>query len=190
MLFVLGTIFSRLYPNYIAAVDIHLENVANTAVNASLSELTKNGEETSFETVLRDNDGKIISIGANTYRMNLLRAEYTKLLSEKIHSISYIEIPLGSLLKKEFFSGYGPRLKIKTISNGVIKTDFSEEVVSCGINRVNHKIFLEVSVSFYAVSATMHRGKTITAQIPIIDTVISGDVPNYYGGFSAAIKAE
>ena len=179
--------FSRIYPNYTARVDIYMNNLGNKVINSALSEIMRNKSGDYFENIQTNSEGRVMSVEADTYKMNLFKAEYTDLLLEKLDNAGYIEIPLGSLLKEEMFSGFGPKMKIKVVSNGTVKTDFSEDFVSCGINQVKHKIYIKVSVSFSAISATMRRSRTVETEIPIADTVIPGTVPNYYGGIQAAL---
>ena len=117
--------------------------------------------------------------------MNAFKAELTKKLQDNINNLpdGYIMIPLGSLSNKEIFSGLGPKIKIKIIPNGIVKTDFSEEFVSCGINQVKHRISLDVSVKISVISATMYKTQEVNTSVPVSETIISGVVPNYYGGY-------
>lgn len=185
--------FERVYPNYINRVDIYMENTATALINSALSEAMRSTDASDFEIINTDTDGNITSVESNTYEMNLFKARYTDILLEKIkdNPPGYVIMPLGSLSGKEIFSGIGPRIKIKTEINGMVKTDFCENFVSCGINQVKHKIFIDVSVRFSAISATMHRSRTIKTTIPVSETVISGVVPKYYGsGLNTSLTYE
>lgn len=173
--------FERVYPNYISRVDIYMENEGTKLINSAL--LDANTGKRNFEKISVDNSGHVTAIEADTYQMNLFKAEFTQKLYEKVQDTEpgFVVMPLGSLLREEMFSGIGPKIRIKTEINGVVKSNFKENFVSCGINQVKHKIYLEISVSFYAVSAFMHRSKTVSAEIPVSETVIAGTVPYYYG---------
>lgn len=192
-MFFLWLFCERIYPNYISRIEIYAENLAVSAINSTLAETLQNFEtDKYFSNVGLDNDGTISSIEENTGRINLFKAEYVKLLQEKINNLpkGYITIPLGSLFEKEFLSGFGPEIKIKTAPYGVVRADFEEEFTACGINQVKHKIFLNVNVKITMVSATMRKSKNVNETVPISETVISGTVPKYYGSGTgiAAIK--
>lgn len=182
-----GLFFKRIYPNYIARIDIFMDNTATEIINAALYDTL--AEEYQFERILYDADGRAVSIETDSGELNLFKAKYTEMLYKAIkqRETGYIFIPLGSLLSREIFSGMGPRIKIKTEINGTVKADFKESFTSCGINQVKQKIFLDATICFTAVSATMYRSKSVNTTVPVTETVISGVVPNWYGAGSTAI---
>lgn len=175
--------FERIYPNYISRVEIYANNLATSTINKTLSEVlqTKYSE---FVNISADKNGTVTSVEANTLSMNTFKADFIDTLQKRINELpdGSISIPLGSLSNKEIFSGFGPKIKIKTVPNGIVRADFSEEFVSCGINQVKHKIFLDVSVTITLASAAMYKTQTVHTAVPISETIIGGTVPNYYGG--------
>lgn len=178
--------FERVYPNYISRVEMYASNLATSTINSTLSQIIKKDyEDKDFVKIKTNNSGAVTSVEANTIQMNAFKTDLIDELQKNINNLpdGYITIPIGSLLKKEIFSGLGPRMKIKTVPNGMVKADFSEEFISCGINQVKHKIFLEVSVKISVISAAMHKSQMVKTSVPISETVISGVVPNYYGGY-------
>lgn len=188
VILICGLFFERIYPNYIARVDMCLENIANEIMNEALLNTLDGGYD--FEKITKNGEDKITE--SDTVEMNLFKAKYTqelyKIMKEK--ECEYISIPLGSLSNKAIFSGLGPDLRIKTKMFGTVKTDFKDGFVSCGINSVKHKIYLETTISCRTVSAAMSRKKTVTVSVPMTETLITGDVPNYYGANTAAIYAK
>lgn len=180
--------FNRIYPNYINRMNIYGHNYAVKLINSSLNDTVSKSNFESFSDMTSDGNGKIVSIETNAMSMNLFRVKLIENLQSKLESadVGILEIPLGSLLNREIFAAYGPRIKIKVIPGAVAEADFDEEFVSCGINQVKHKIYLNVSVTISFISATMNNSQLVTTKIPISETLISGDVPRYYGGNAAA----
>lgn len=177
--------FERVYPNFMSRVEVYANNLATVTINNTLSEVLKSGfNETKFVDVVSGTDGRVTSVKADTMAMNTFKAELADKLLEKVNTLpdGYVTLPLGSLSKKEIFSGIGPRIRIKIVPNGMAKVDFSEEFISCGINQVKHKIVLDVSLTVTLISATMRKAQTVHTTVPVSETIISGVVPNYYGG--------
>ncbi len=181
--------FERIYPNYMARLDIFAENLAVRMINATLPEAIR-ASDGKFSDITFGENGTVSSIEENTNQMNLFKSEYVRLLQDKINNMpaGYVSIPLGSLLSKEIFSGMGPEIKIKTVPYAVVRADFKESFVSCGINQVKHKIYLEAEVKITMVSATMRKTKTVKECVPVSETVIGGTVPRYYGRMGLAAE--
>ena len=135
--------FERVYPNYISRVDIYASNLATSVINSTLSDVLGDGYNDEFVDVKTSSGGTVTSVEADTASMNSFKAELTQKLQNNINNLpdGYVTIPLGSLLNKEIFSGLGPKMKIKTVPNGIVRVDFSEEFVSCGITRSSIKYF-------------------------------------------------
>lgn len=179
----------RIYPNYVERVSICMENAANQIINEAVLNTVRSGFD--FERITTDGDKNSCAVSGDTEKMNLFKAKYTEELYSLIEKrgCEYVYVPLGSLSRHAVFSGWGPKIKIKTVINGVVKTDIKDSFEPCGINFVKHKIYLETAVSFSSISAAMTGRKSVTAEIPLAETVISGNVPNYYGTGGAAIYA-
>ena len=93
----------------------------------------------------------------------------------------YIHIPVGSLTKYPVLQGTGYRIPIKVSLDGVTKTDFQEEFVQSGINQVKNRIYIIVSAKISIISSIMTVSEIVSTEIPVSETIIIGDVPNYYG---------
>ena len=184
--------FNRIYPNFINRMSIYGHNYAVKLINSSRSEIAEKSSAEEFSNIAANSDGRIVSVESNTMSMNLFKARLIDALQSRLENsdTGVLEIPIGSLLSREVFAAYGPRIKIKVIPGGIAEADFSAEFVSCGINQVKHKIYLNVSLTVSFISATMNNSQTVTTKVPVSETLVSGDVPRYYGGSAAAAAAD
>lgn len=186
--------FERIYPNYISRLEIYADNLAVKSVNSALSQILKEGyQDISFVEVFKNDSGMVTSLETNTMAMNRFKSDFLDVLQKKIGKLpeDSVSIPLGSLLRYEIFSGLGPKIKIKIVPNGFAKADFFEEFTDCGINQVKHKVFLNVSFSVNITSATMKKTRQVETNVPVSETIITGEVPYYYGnGSNIALKAD
>ena len=131
----------------------------------------------------KDDNGNIVSVKADTIEMNRLKSKLSKSIQQFAENAenATVHIPIGSLTDFSVLQGFGYRIPINISTDGLAKIDFEDEFVSCGINQVKHKIFMTVSVRVTVVSSAYSKSETITTEIPVTETVISGTVPNYYG---------
>lgn len=131
----------------------------------------------------KNEDGSITSVSADTVEINRLKTRLSKSIQKYAENAedSTIYIPIGSLTNFAVLQGFGYRIPIKIATDGFTKIDFDDEFVSCGINQVKHKIFMVVSVRVSVVSAVFTRTETVTSEVPVAETVITGTVPTYYG---------
>lgn len=128
-------------------------------------------------------DGKITSVSADTIEINRLKTRLSKSIQEYAENgeESTVYIPIGSLTNFEVLQGFGYRIPVNISTDGFAKIDFDDEFESCGINQVKHKIFMLVSVQVSVVSSVFSRSETVTTEVPVAETVITGTVPTYYG---------
>lgn len=154
-------------------------NVINNVVESELS--SSNTKYEDIVDIVRDTNGKVISINTNIKTANLLKANIAKKVQDEIANLSTqkIFIPVGTFTGVDLLSGRGPSVPLQiTLSGNVviqIKSDFS----SAGINQTNHKIFLDVSTNVYALIPGYPVTTAVQTNILIAETVIVGDIPDY-----------
>lgn len=131
----------------------------------------------------KDEQGCITSVNANTIEINRLKTKLSKSIQDfaEASKNSKVHIPIGSLTNFSVLQGMGYRIPVSISTDGFAKIDFDGEFVSCGINQVKHKIFMTVSVKVSVISAVFTKTETVTCEVPVAETIISGTVPNYYG---------
>lgn len=156
---------------------------ATEIINSAVVDVFSGIESCDFVNISKNNNDEISLISANSVEMNRLKATVSKTVSEKAKSEDdyYVHIPLGSLTKYPVLQGMGYRIPIKVSLDGITKTDFKEEFMSAGINQVKSRIYIIVSARISIVSSIMTVSEVVSTEIPVLDTIIVGNVPNYYG---------
>lgn len=87
----------------------------------------------------------------------------------------------GNFTGNNLLSGYGPDIKVKVIPQGTVTTEFKTEFLSAGINQTRHRVYLNVSGTMYVTAPFMEDEMTIDTGVTIAETVLIGDVPEFYG---------
>ena len=134
--------------------------------------------------ILNKNElGDVTSVSADTVAINKLKTTLSKRIQEFAEDSenSTVYIPIGSLTNFSVLQGVGYRIPVNVSTDGFTKIDFDDEFISCGINQVKHKIYMVISVRISVISSVFTKTETVTSEVPVSETIISGTVPNYYG---------
>ena len=99
-------------------------------------------------------------------------------------------MPLGSAANFYFLAGLGPEIPVRIYPVSIVNTDLREEFDSAGINQVYHRLYLDVSIKMSLIGVAFVHNETVNTSALLSETVIVGDIPQYYGNgnISAAIK--
>ena len=143
--------------------------------------LGMNTEE--YVNIITNDSGEITSVKTDAVKMNRLKAEISSAISRsaKAEDSYYVYIPIGSLTKFNVLQGMGYRIPVKVVLDSNTKTDFKEEFISAGINQVKSRIYIVASSKISIISSIMSVSEEVSTEIPVSETIIVGDVPEYFG---------
>lgn len=134
--------------------------------------------------VERDSEGKVSAITANMQKLNLLKLRIANRLSEEmfIRTEDTIKIPLGNLSGIDFLTGMGPDVKFRTMWVSSVDGEFSNSFESAGINQTRHQIMLDFTINVGMMFAGREIGVDVGTSVCVAETVIVGDIPNFFAG--------
>lgn len=132
----------------------------------------------------KGNDGHIRSLSTDFSAINSLKSEISIRISEYLsgHQKQTCHIPIGSLVSGRLMPASGMTLPVSLICTSDATVEFSDDFCSAGINQTRHRLMIRVTVNAVLRSAFEVREKTVSADIPIAETVISGEVPGLIYG--------
>lgn len=170
-------------PTVLAMSEAKARVIATKAINDGIYE--KLGESVDYEeliNVLRDTNGNITMLQANTVKMNKLSSETALSIQEKIIDVGTrgISIPLGTAFGSQMLANMGPDINIKILPYGAVEADFVTEFENAGINQTRHKIYLKVTTAVRIVVPLTSEKISVTTHVPIAETIIVGNVPDSY----------
>ena len=143
-----------------------------------------------FVTITRNEAGEITALCADMARLNLLRAELSAHLLERLEDSQLeLTIPVGSLLPLEPTWARGPELHLRALALGTASAEFESEFTSAGINQTRHRLWLELSVPVTVLLPGGGEELTVDSRLCVAETVIVGQVPQTWfqtGGLPAA----
>lgn len=142
-----------------------------------------------FVTITRNEAGEITALSADMARLNLLRAELSAHLLERLEDSQLeLTVPVGSLLPIEPTWARGPGLHLRALALGTASAEFESEFTSAGINQTRHRLWLELSVPVTVLLPGGGEELTVDSRLCVAETVIVGQVPQTWfqtGGLPA-----
>lgn len=166
------------------------ENAALLAINRVLSGMLLSGE-LDYNDLVRletDDSGVVTAVYAKMGQINLLRTRISEAVIQEILNTEGVELrlPLGSLLGGALLSGRGPGLPIRILSVESIQADLSSRFTSAGINQTLHQIRVELLVTVQVMVPGGLTSGTVSAHIPVAETLLLGRVPDSYTYFEGS----
>lgn len=169
-----------------------VKNAVTAAVNNSIAEKLTNGELDYTDIVHLDKDstGQVTALMTDIGRINILKAEITKVIVDEISSTrrSELGIPVGNVIGGNLLSGRGPRIPVRIISVASVKTEFKNSFTSSGINQTRHRIIIAVSIDVGVLFPGERTSTGVSTELTVAETVIIGGVPDSYTYFESDSK--
>lgn len=133
-------------------------------------------------TIQRDDAGRILSVSANSARINALEDALVDQVNTSLDALQQMPlcIPLGTLSGIHLFSGYGPEISIRVQPLSLVTSQVRSDFSQAGINQTR----LDVSVCFSVQIGALLAGEVIPvdaqAEVLAAQIFIVGQVPQLY----------
>lgn len=154
--------------------------LANQIIDEATADILENTDFTASSLLIREEDGE--SYTANTAMVNrfcsLLSQEVTLGLQNLPKEV--IHIPIGAATNWSFFSNIGPEIPFTLIPMGAVKVDYETDFTSVGINQINYKIWLDLSMEIKIVNPLYQETLNFQRKIMLADLIFSGKIPEHY----------
>ena len=158
--------------------------VGTQAVNDAVTAVRERAgvRYTDLMRVEKDSQGSIVSVEADTVKINALKASVTtEILTQlKKHQNMTVRIPTGTLLNGDLLTGRGPRIPVKISLSGAAATQMSSYFESAGINQTSHRLVMDITVTLYAAIPGNDATTTLETSFIIAETVLVGKVPDTF----------
>ncbi|MGI6113641.1 MAG: sporulation protein YunB [Mahellales bacterium] len=174
---------TRIKPVLFAICEAKVRVIATESINNAVGKrLLGDVNYEDFVKIIKDSSGKINALQANTVKMNLVASELTEYVIEELNkrTAQGIQIPLGATLQSSIFANIGPMITVEVMPIGSVEADFVSEFQQAGINQTRHKIDVRVETQVRIAIPLDSHLVTVVSHVPVADTVIIGDIPDYY----------
>ena len=178
-------VFSRLqYDTKIFQAVIEISHIqskaaANIIIDNAVEDTIKELNITSSDFFIEKQQD---NVSVNTLLINTFCSSVSTGITEGLSAISEekILIPMGIITGIDMFANTGPNIPFSLRPMGAATVDYETSFSSAGINQINFKIWIDVSMEIKIVSPLWQQTMTVTRKIMLVDTVISGTVPERY----------
>lgn len=161
-----------------ASVQSATHNAVNQAVYDVFSQSNVNYND--LVTIKRDSKENILSIEANTTKVNLLARQTTSKTVAQLNTFCNdgVQIPLFAFTGIEFLSGFGPKIKFKIIPISSADCNFKSNFISSGINQTLHEIYIMVTAYVSVIMPTYTLNVLASTDVLVASNLIVGNIPN------------
>ena len=190
--FTVFRIDKKILPAALAASDMQIKTKINVAINDSIEKIIveKQLSDIDFFNKTTDSDGKILSISVNTVLVNQICNLSAIEISERLTGLEKekIKLPYGSLLGIGVLANIGPSYTVSLMPMGNALVEYHSKFESTGINQLNFQVWLSVKSTVQVINPLQNSEIVINREIPLVNTVITGEVPSTYFNFDNGAK--
>lgn len=158
-------------------------DIVTSQVNRCIAEIMAQGgyDGDFFVSFEKTESGEITAISSNMARINMLSAEILNRVVDATENRTLtVQIPSGNLTGISLLMGRGPNVPVQIIVLTSSRVEFSNSVVTAGINQTKHQINLEVIVDIDILIPWGTESAQVVSEVMIADTVVVGKVPDTY----------
>ncbi len=158
-------------------------DIVTVQINKVIAELMTERDYGSdyFVSLEKNERGEVTAVSSNMARINALSAQILdRVVGKTDNRTLTVEIPLGNLTGVSLLMGRGPAVPVRIIVLTSSRVEFSNSIVTAGINQTKHQINLEVKVDIDILIPWATESAQVVTEILIADTIIVGQVPETY----------
>lgn len=133
-------------------------------------------------TVQTDAAGEVTAVYPDTVRLNRLAADLNQSLMEQLQSVEGMAftVPSGSVFGGVWAADRGPAVTFRLTADSLVTTGIRDEITTVGINQTYYTLSVTVDQDVLLVYAGRHKTLTMHSEIPVVQTVLVGDIPQTY----------
>ncbi len=163
---------------------IQAKFLAVTTINAAIDEELRQ-HPISYDDLVRVTraaDGAVHSVeldpgAANDVSSRLTLAANTALAQKMPRRV---HIPIGTVLGLQALAGRGPAVTFYIQPASYVESSFLSSLSGAGFNQSLHNVVLRMTVVVETFSVGYHTSQTVVSDMILAQTVIVGDVPDFY----------
>lgn len=194
-------------PTLMAYAVTKTQNVATKVINTAVNKQVKEHQQNNlhFVTLKYNGDGNVSSAVINTADVNMFETTTTNQVISYLKTLEngkmeehlnsegiqiqadkkgplITTIPLGLATKNSLLANLGPQVPVRFQVIGNVKSTLKDTVEAIGINTINIRVYVHVTVDVRAIIPFATKPKEVAANVPITNVTFPANVPLYYGG--------
>ena len=124
-------------------------------------------------------DGTVTALSTDTAAVNRLRTRIVRQVYEDIGALENARgtVALGTLIDPQYLAGVGPQIPFGVVALGQVTAQVNSDFSASGINQTIYELTIRVNADFSLQAMGQTKQVTISAEYPLEETIIVGDVP-------------
>ena len=159
---------------------MHCKSIANQIIDQAAESviLEMNLFEDPILSTASNEDGYFI----NTQIINLFCTRFSEEITNRLLYIPQekIVVPLGAVTNISLLADKGPEVPFSLLPVGAANVNYISDFNSVGINQINYKIWLEISLEIKIINPLYQENTIMKRKVLLADVVFSGKVPDHY----------
>ncbi|MGN0497988.1 MAG: sporulation protein YunB [Acutalibacteraceae bacterium] len=173
----------QIQPSVMDLTEIKAQTLATEAINSAVNKTVDKLGFTydDLAEIKYTSDNKVSSISTNTVNVNKLKAEVSLEAQNQLDELQYREFNyyLGDLTGFELLNGLGPSLVVRLNFSSSVETEVKNRLESAGINQTQSTIEIRVLAEIFLTSDEEYPNAIVETTLPVAQTIIVGELPNY-----------
>lgn len=171
----------RLEPVFMTQLACHANTIVTDRVNKAVYNAFKENKD--FQGIALGEDGSVSSVSIDMQKINMLKADAVIWVQDELNAITSdtIYIPMAAVLGIPILSGSGFKIPVTVSPMTAVDADYFESFESAGINQTRYRLDINIIVGVTYCCFNFSKTESITTSVPVVSTVINGNVPSYYG---------
>lgn len=152
--------------------------IANKITNEESSNVIEKYGYNDLFKIERNKNGDVQLISANVFMIDKITSEIAWNIQEKLEEYddAKVKFPIGVLSGNNFFVGFGPDIKIKFKTTGIVMANLKSDFISQGNNQTLHKVYLQVDCSVSVITTHDIESINVQNEVLLLENVIVGDI--------------
>jgi len=174
---------NHLRPILMSIAQARVKQIATNAVNDAISK--KIAQNTNFEDLIKfeiDDQGKIRAAIFNYSEYARIVGETTARVEGTLNDLEALQekIKLGAAFNSDILADLGPSIPITIVPMGSVQVNPRTIYQNAGINVVIMTVLMDIRAEVQVVIPFVTAPTVITSSVPIAQTQIFGEVPQFY----------
>lgn len=126
-----------------------------------------------------DETGAVRSLVTDAAAVNTVRTRIVRQVYDDIGALetAHTAVPIGTLVDPQYLAGLGPEISFGVTALGQVTAVVDSDFTASGINQTMYELTIHVTADFGIRTLGKSKNVTISAEYPLEETIIVGDVP-------------
>lgn len=172
----------KFLPPLIEISHMQSKSIANEIIDLAAERALAEMQLSADSLLVQNSEGGSPSYAADTTQINRFCTLLSRSASQSLAELpkEVIRIPLGASTNIAYLANLGPDISFTLLPQGAVNVDYETSFESVGINQINYKIWIIISVDMKIVNPLYQETLSMRRKFMLADLVFGGKVPEYY----------